>query len=218
MSRTLSAGFAFLLAGTVAVGGVSGCGSSGGEGPDKPGPTVTSTRTVTVQPPSPASPKPTVTLSPTSRKRTVSPTRDAASTVEDYFAAINARDYRRAWDLGGRSLGGSYSAFRSGFAETSWDTVHIVGVRGGTVTVTLDALQTDGTVRSFAGTYTVRDGVIVDADISPVAGPTSESYPPGPPAGIPDVDCSDLPGPVWVGPDDPHDLDRDGDGIGCDAN
>ncbi|WP_260848450.1 thermonuclease family protein [Streptomyces sp. SLBN-118] len=42
--------------------------------------------------------------------------------------------------------------------------------------------------------------------------------PDGPAPGRPDVDCSDLPGPVWVGNDDPHRLDRDGDGIGCDAN
>ncbi len=42
--------------------------------------------------------------------------------------------------------------------------------------------------------------------------------PDGPPAGASDVDCSDLPGPVWVGSDDPHRLDRDGDGIGCDTN
>ena len=41
-----------------------------------------------------------------------------------------------------------------------------------------------------------------------------DSYPPGPPPG-PDVDCSDLPGPVRVGPSDPHNLDADGDGIGC---
>ncbi|MFD4376832.1 thermonuclease family protein [Streptomyces sp. NPDC058486] len=41
--------------------------------------------------------------------------------------------------------------------------------------------------------------------------------PPGPPPG-PDVDCSDLSGPVWVGSSDPHRLDRDGDGIGCDAS
>ncbi|MBT2528046.1 thermonuclease family protein [Streptomyces sp. ISL-99] len=40
------------------------------------------------------------------------------------------------------------------------------------------------------------------------------AYPPGPPPG-PDLDCSDLPGPVAVGSDDPHRLDRDGDGIGC---
>lgn len=41
--------------------------------------------------------------------------------------------------------------------------------------------------------------------------------PPGPPAGVPDVDCGDLSGPVWVGPDDPHRLDAEGDGIGCDG-
>jgi len=38
--------------------------------------------------------------------------------------------------------------------------------------------------------------------------------PPGPPPG-PDLDCADLPGPVWVGESDPHRLDGDGDGIGC---
>ncbi|WP_328844807.1 thermonuclease family protein [Streptomyces sp. NBC_00258] len=47
--------------------------------------------------------------------------------------------------------------------------------------------------------------------------PTRPNLPEGPPAGVPDVDCADLPGPVWVGPDDPHRLDRDGDGIGCDT-
>jgi hypothetical protein len=30
-----------------------------------------------------------------------------------------------------------------------------------------------------------------------------------------DLDCSDFSGPVYVSPGDPHDLDRDGDGIGC---
>ncbi|MFE6195781.1 thermonuclease family protein [Streptomyces sp. NPDC057838] len=48
--------------------------------------------------------------------------------------------------------------------------------------------------------------------------PARPDLPDGPDAGAPDVDCSDLSGPVWVGPDDPHRLDRDGDGIGCEAN
>jgi len=39
-------------------------------------------------------------------------------------------------------------------------------------------------------------------------------YPCAPPY-PPDVDCSDLPGPVWVGASDPHGLDGDGDGVGC---
>lgn len=35
------------------------------------------------------------------------------------------------------------------------------------------------------------------------------------PAGGPDLDCSDFTGPVRVTPGDPHRLDADGDGIGC---
>jgi hypothetical protein len=45
---------------------------------------------------------------------------------------------------------------------------------------------------------------------------TRPGLPPGAPAG-PDLDCSDLNGPVWVGSDDPHRLDGDGDGIGCES-
>jgi endonuclease YncB( thermonuclease family) len=48
--------------------------------------------------------------------------------------------------------------------------------------------------------------------------PARPDLPDGPPASVPDVDCPDLSGPVWVGPDDPHRLDADGDGIGCDSN
>lgn len=39
-------------------------------------------------------------------------------------------------------------------------------------------------------------------------------YPQAPPY-PPDVNCSDLDGPVVIVGDDPHDLDRDNDGIGC---
>jgi hypothetical protein len=34
----------------------------------------------------------------------------------------------------------------------------------------------------------------------------------------PDTDCSDYPGPVIVAPGDPHRLDQNNDGIGCNAN
>lgn len=56
------------------------------------------------------------------------------------------------------------------------------------------------------------------AEPAPPETPARPDLPEGPPAGVPDVDCSDLSGPVWVGPDDPHRLDRDGDGIGCESN
>ncbi|MFF4033948.1 hypothetical protein ACFYZ2_30065 [Streptomyces sviceus] len=87
-------------------------------------------------------------------------------TVLAYFDAINAGDYARAWDLGGKNLQkGSYSSFVQGFEDTAHDSVTILSVVGDTVEVELDATQTDGTHRYFAGTYTVRNGVIVAADI-----------------------------------------------------
>jgi eukaryotic-like serine/threonine-protein kinase len=86
--------------------------------------------------------------------------------VEQYFAAINAGNYTLAWSLGGMNIGqGSYDSFAQGFAGTSSDSVTIVSVSGDTATVRIDATQTDGTHKYFAGTYTVRDGVIVAADI-----------------------------------------------------
>ncbi|MFD7666899.1 hypothetical protein [Streptomyces sp. NPDC059788] len=195
---------------------LAGCGSSGEGRPDRTGTTVTSTRTVTGEP----TPSAGGTATEGSGTTTA---RDAASVVQDFYAAVNARDFRRAWDLGGKNLGGSYSSFAAGFADTVRDTVHVVGVSGDVVTVTLEAAQRDGSVRTFAGTYTVRDGGIVAADIRAVAGPTpsdggGRSPRPGPSTGGPDFDCSDLHGPTKVGPDDPHHLDRDGDGTGCESD
>ncbi|WP_234440427.1 hypothetical protein [Streptomyces rimosus] len=201
---------------------LAGCGSSGGGGAGGSGTTVTSTRTVTEAP----TPSGTETGAAGTAPDGAATARDAASVVADYYAAVNARDFRRAWELGGKHLGGSYDAFVAGFADTAHDTVRVTGVRGDIVSVTLDAEQRDGSVRSFAGTYTVRDGVIVGADIRVVAGPTPSgggggSPSPGPSSGPSsggDIDCSDLHGPTLVGPSDPHHLDRDGDGLGCEPH
>ncbi|MFH8348499.1 hypothetical protein [Streptomyces sp. NPDC018045] len=222
MSRRCITG-TVLLAGAAATAALSGCGTSGGDGPDGAGTTVTRTRTVTEDP----TPTPTgsgTAGSGTAPRQETATAQDAASVVEDFYAAVNARDFRRAWDLGGKHLGGSYDAFVAGFADTAHDTVRVTGVQGDTVSVTLDAEQRDGSVRSFAGTYTVRGGAIVAADLRAVAGPTPSdggsrnAHPPGPSAGEPDVDCSALDGPVDVGPGDPHRLDRDDDGVGCEPD
>jgi hypothetical protein len=86
--------------------------------------------------------------------------------VKSYFGAINAGDYRRAWELGGKNLQrGSYESFEKSFEGTANESVTIDSVNGETVEIELDATQTDGTHRYFAGTYTVRDGVIIAADI-----------------------------------------------------
>lgn len=53
---------------------------------------------------------------------------------------------------------------------------------------------------------------------TPSPGGTCAGHPyPCAPAYPPDIDCSDLPGPVWVGGSDPHHLDGDHDGIGCEG-
>jgi serine/threonine-protein kinase len=88
-----------------------------------------------------------------------------AATVQAYFAAINHHDYGRAWDLGGKNTASSFSQFESGFAGTASDNLTVVSVSGGVVTVKLVATQTDGTVKDYAGTYTVDQGVITGSNI-----------------------------------------------------
>jgi cytoskeletal protein RodZ len=88
-----------------------------------------------------------------------------AATVRAYVAAINAHHYARAWRLGGKTAGGSYSGFVSGFSTTARDTLTIVSVSGHVVTAQLTAQQTDGTVTTYQGTYTVEHGVIVGSDV-----------------------------------------------------
>ncbi|MFB9392411.1 thermonuclease family protein [Streptomyces coeruleoprunus] len=71
------------------------------------------------------------------------------------------------------------------------------------------------------------DAGLWSACAAPAAPPAVPSEPepvPGNPAGLPpgpapgpDLDCGDLDGPVWVGSYDPHRLDRDGDGVGCES-
>jgi hypothetical protein len=90
-----------------------------------------------------------------------------AAVVRAYFAAINAHDYRRAWQLGGDHLTPSYSQFVAGFADTASDTVEVGSAPGEVVGVLLTAVQTDGTTRYYSGTYTVRRGAITDSDIRP---------------------------------------------------
>ena len=125
---------------------------------------------VTIPPaaPGPAAPSSLPPVSPTS-----APPSSAApaAVVSAYFAAINAGDYAQAWALGGDNIEpGSYDAFVAGFANTVSDNLTITSAVNDTVTIHLDALQTDGSHRYFTGTYTVRDGVIAQASIQQTTG------------------------------------------------
>lgn len=131
----------------------AGSGSSAATSPVTIPPAITSAPAATAAP---------VTTPPASPK-SASP----ASVVEAYYDAINDQDYPRAWSLGGDNLGGTYSQFADGFADTAADSIQILGTSGHTVSVDLTATNDDGSKQTFAGSYTVSDGRITSASISP---------------------------------------------------
>ena len=92
-----------------------------------------------------------------------------AATVRAYYSAINHHHYARAWRLGGRNTGQTYHAFVSGFAGTAHDAVTIQSVSGDVVTAQLAAQQTDGTVKTYRGSYTVEGGVITQFNVEQVS-------------------------------------------------
>jgi hypothetical protein len=110
--------------------------------------------------------------SPTNTPQATGPsagsTADPAETVRAYFAAINNHDYAQAWQLGGQNTGSSYSSFVSGLSATASDNVTILSVSGNVVTAQLTAQQANGTVKTYQGTYTVSNGVIIAFNVSQV--------------------------------------------------
>ncbi|MFJ8195064.1 hypothetical protein ACIQ8D_35820 [Streptomyces sp. NPDC096094] len=87
------------------------------------------------------------------------------ATVTAYFEAINDRDFRTAWELGGKNLDPDYDHFVAGFETTERDEVTVTGTTGDEVSLTVVAWETDGTRTTYEGTYTVTDGVITSADM-----------------------------------------------------
>lgn len=149
-----------------------GCGSlgHGAAANSSPAPTVTHTVTAT---PSMSSPAPTVT-----KVATATPTPPATSpagipavtpwsVVSEYYGDLESGDYKDAYALlsSGNVTGQTYQQFVNGFACTSYDDLAELGTTGDIVSVSLDALQCDGTVNRYQGTYTVENGLITAADI-----------------------------------------------------
>jgi lysophospholipase L1-like esterase len=92
-------------------------------------------------------------------------TSSATAVVEDYYAAVNAHDYQRAWSLGGKNLSGSYGSFVQGFANTAYDSITVASLADNTVIILIDSTQTDGTHEYFTGSYTVQNNEIVSAKV-----------------------------------------------------
>ena len=118
----------------------------------------------------------------------------AVRVVEDFYASINAGDYRRAWNLWGPSgaPGQTFEQFAAGYASTesvqleAGEPSRVEGAAGSRyveVPVTITARQNDGSMRRFAGRYTLRRSVVdgaseaqrqwhlYRADVRPVTAP-----------------------------------------------
>ena len=97
---------------------------------------------------------------------------DAAAVVRSYYAAIDARDYPRAWALwsdGGRSSGQTLQQFADGFAATVDVAAQVqapgridaaAGSRYVEVPVTIVATDRSGAEHHYRGTYTLRRAVV----------------------------------------------------------
>jgi hypothetical protein len=116
-----------------------------------------------------AIPPASTTIAPptTAPAATAAPTTNASPTtvVEEYFAAINGKDYQEAWALGGDHFGGSYTAFVQGFSTTAHVDLTSVSSQGNTVSVAFVATQDSGAQLTYQGTYTVSSGIIMSADV-----------------------------------------------------
>lgn len=159
------------------VGAATACGTASTGGTATPSASPPAAVTATAAPPTPTATA-TVTVTPTPPSPPPSPSaRTPDSVVQAYYDAVNAHDYRTAWNLGGRNFNSTYSGFVAGFAGTAYDDLEILGVSGSTVTVSLVATQTSGEIKLYSGTYHVSGGMITGARISQVD--TTPSQPPG---------------------------------------
>ena len=101
---------------------------------------------------------------------------DPLNVVYNYYDALNAHDYQRAWELGGSNIAGtSYDSWVAGYAGTKGMYVTGQDLGGGVVQVSITATQADGSVQHYAGTYTVKltdvmSWTIVTADIHSTSG------------------------------------------------
>ncbi|MFJ3908670.1 hypothetical protein [Streptomyces vinaceus] len=96
------------------------------------------------------------------------PPEDPGDVVEEYYRYLANRDFAAAWELGGKYIAHtSYAKWVAGYDTTvalSLDSAATLDA--GRVRVAIRALQTDGTLRAYEGTYTVSGGVITDARVT----------------------------------------------------
>jgi hypothetical protein len=96
---------------------------------------------------------------------------NAVAVVDQYYQDITNQDYQAAWAIGGDHIaaqnGQTYASWEYGYSSTT-SSISLTSSgtwSDGTVWCYLSALQLDGSVNDYYGTYTVTNGVITSADI-----------------------------------------------------
>ena len=87
-----------------------------------------------------------------------------AAVAQAYYAAVNQRDWPRAWQLaGGKSRNYGTAAYRQwvgGYSCTVKDHVTRITVKGSSLLVFVRALETGGVIQDYKFSYVVRHGVL----------------------------------------------------------
>jgi serine/threonine protein kinase len=127
------------------------------------GPGTSSGRSSSSHPPS-SSPPSSSSSAPAS---SAPPPTTPRAVVSAYYQAINAHQFRKAYDLSTQAQDTeSFAQFRQGYQGTRHDTLTITGVSAGVVSFNLTATQTDGSVKTYSGSYTVQNGKIVGSNVA----------------------------------------------------
>ena len=129
------------------------------------------TITVTAVSGQPAAPQ--ATAAQPAQPAQAAPGTSAKAAVDQFYQDLNDHNYQAAWQLGGSNLNGGsgYSTWVAGYAATASISASTVQNNDGTVSVSIAATQTNGSVKTYAGTYTVANGTIVAAHITQTGGP-----------------------------------------------
>jgi hypothetical protein len=125
------------------------------------------TKTVTVAPPAPE--QTPNWQQPTAPAPAQPQFTSSIAVVNQYYQEITDRNYSAAWARGGSNLSGGvgYDAWVTGYGTTASITLYSQADWGsGKVTSYLSALQSDGSTRTYYGTYYVSNGVITSASIA----------------------------------------------------
>ena len=92
---------------------------------------------------------------------------NSTAVVSQFYQDITDQNYSATWALGGDNIAGTdYASWVAGYSTTASISVGTFsGFGSNQVRASLSAQQSDGSVNTYEGTYTVSGGVIAAASI-----------------------------------------------------